>query len=209
MTGMFEPRPISLDDLPREPGVNVLRAEEAAAWQDGFRFLAAARRAAAEVNEIARKTYAVEYARGFAEGRAAGANEAARLVSETTAKVDRHLASLEQGIGALALNVVRRVLGELDAGELIALAAAQAVGEFRREKWLKVTVHPAAADRVRAVLAALPADGGPTLTVESDPAIDERACIVASDIAVVDASLEAQLEAFAAAFAAGQGGVGP
>jgi type III secretion protein L len=209
MTGMFEPRPISLDDLPREPGVNVLRAEEAAAWQDGFRFLAAARRAAAEVNEIARKTYAVEYARGFAEGRAAGANEAARLVSETTAKVDRHLASLEQGIGALALNVVRRVLGELDAGELIALAAAQAVGEFRREKWLKVTVHPAAADRVRAVLAALPADGGPTMTVESDPAIDERACIVASDIAVVDASLEAQLEAFAAAFAAGQGGVGP
>jgi type III secretion protein L len=48
-----------------------------------------------------------------------------------------------------------------------------------------------------------------TVTVESDPALDERACIVASDIAVVDASLEAQLEAFAAAFAAGQGGVEP
>lgn len=209
MTGMFEPNPISLDELPREPGVNVLRAAEAAVWQDGFRFLAEVRRAAAQVNEIARKTYAVEYARGFAEGRAAGANEAARLVSETTAKVDRHLACLEQEIGALALNVVRRVLGEFDAGELIARAAAQAVGELRREKWLKVTVHPAAADRVRAVLAALPPDGGLTVTVESDPALDEHACIVASDIAVVDASLEAQLEAFAAAFAAGQGGVEP
>jgi type III secretion protein L len=209
MTAMFEPNPISLDNLPREPGVNVLRAAEAAVWQDGFRFLAEVRRAAAQVNEIARKTYAVEYARGFAEGRAAGANEAARLVSETTAKVDRHLASLEQEIAALALNVVRRVLGELDAGELIARAAAQAVGELRREKWLTVSVHPAAADRVRAILAALPPDGGPTVTVESDPALDERACIVASDIAVVDASLEAQLEAFAAAFAAGQGGVAP
>jgi type III secretion protein L len=206
---MFEPNPLSLDDLPREPGVKVLRAAEAAVWQDGFRFLAAVRRAAAQVNEIARKTYAVEYARGFAEGRAAGASEAARLVSETTAKVDRHIASLEQDIGALALNVIRRVLGELDAGDLIARAAAQALGEFRREKWLKVTVHPAAADRVRAALAALPPDGGPTLTVESDPALDERACIVASDIAVVDASLETQLEAFAAAFAAGQGGVEP
>jgi type III secretion protein L len=207
MTGMFEPKPISLDVLPREPGVTVLRAAEAAVWQDGFRFLAAVRRVAAQVNEIARKTYAVEYARGFAEGKAAGANEAARLVSETTAKVDRHLASVEQEIGALALNVVRRVLGELDVGELIARTAAQAVAEFRRGKWLKVTVHPAAADRVRAVLAALPPDGGPTVTVESDPALDERACIVASDIAVVDASLETQLEAFAAAFAAGQGGV--
>jgi type III secretion protein L len=101
------------------------------------------------------------------------------------------------------------VLGELDAGELIARAAAQAVGELRREKCLKVTVHPAAAERVRAILAALPPDGGVTVTVESDPALDERACIVASDIAVIDASLEAQLEAFAAAFAAGQGGVEP
>jgi type III secretion protein L len=209
MTGMLERNPISLDDLPREPGVNILRAEDAAAWQDGFHFLAAARRAAAQVNEIARKTYDVEYARGFAEGRAAGADEAARLVTETTAKVDRHLASLEQEIGALALDVVRRVLGEFDAGELIARAAVQAVGEFRREKWLKVTVHPAAADRVRAVLAALPPSGGPTVTVESDPALDERACIVASDFAVVDASLEAQLEAFAAAFAAGRGGGEP
>jgi type III secretion protein L len=206
---MLEPKPISLDDLPREPGVNVLRAAEAAVWQDGFQLLAAARRAAAEVNEIARKTYAVEHARGFAEGRAAGANEAARLVSETTAKVDRHLASLAQDIGALALGVLRRVLGELDAGELIARAAAQAVGEFRREKWLKVTVHPAVADRVRAALAGLPPDGGPTVAVESDPALDERACIVASDFAVVDASLEAQLEAFASAFAVGQGGAAP
>ena len=209
MTGMLERNPISLDDLPREPGVNILRAEDAAAWQDGFHFLAAARRAAAQVNEIARKTHDVQYARGFAEGRAAGADEAARLVTETTAKVDRHLASLEQEIGALALDVVRRVLGDFDAGELIARAAAQAVGEFRREKWLKVTVHPAAADRVGAVLAALPPSGGPTVTVESDPALDERACIVASDFAVVDASLEAQLEAFAAAFAAGRGGGEP
>jgi type III secretion protein L len=209
MTAMFELNQISLDDLPREPGVNVLRAAEAAVWQDGYRFLAAVRRAAAQVNEIARKTYAVEYARGFAEGRMAGADEAARLVSETTLKVDRHLTSLEREIGALALNVVRRVLGELDAGELIARAAAQAVGEFRREKWLKVTVHPAVADRVRTALATLAQDGGPTVTVESDVALDERACIVASDFAVVDASLEAQLQAFTAAFAAGQRDVEP
>lgn len=207
MAGMLKPNPISPDDLPREPGVNVLRAADAAVWQDGFRFLAAVRRAAASVNEIARRTYAVEYARGFAEGRAAGADAAARLISETTLKVDRHIAALEPQIGALALDVVRRVLGELDAGELVARAAAQAVGEFRREKRLKVTVHPAAAERVRAVLAAL--HGGPSVTVASDPALDERACIVASDFAVVDASLEAQLKAFAAAFAAGQGDAGP
>lgn len=209
MAGMGEGDRRLLDDLPPEPGVKVLRAAEAAAWQDGYRFLAAVRRAAARIDEAARKTYAVEYARGYADGRTAGANEAARLVSETALKVDRHLASLEQDIGALALDVVRRVLGEFDAAELVARAAAQAVGEFRREKCLKVTVHPAAAERVRAALAAVAQQDGPVPSVESDAALDQRACILASDFAVVDASLEAQLQTFAAAFAAGPGGVEP
>ena len=201
---MLELSQISVENLPQGPGARVLRAEQAGAWQDGYRFLAEVKRAAAQVEETARKTYASEYARGSDEGRMAGANEAARLLTETTAKVDRHLAALEREIGALALEVVRRVIGQFDAADLVTRTAAQAVAEFRREKWLKVTVHPAAADQVAAALAGLPRNGGPTVTVETDPALDERGCIVASDFAVVDAGIEAQLEAFAAAFGAGQ-----
>ncbi len=197
---MFEVNQVSLDDRPQGPGVRILRAAEAEIWQDGYRFLTAVRRAAAQVEETARTTYAAEYARGFAEGRMAGANEAARLLSETAVKVDRHLAALEPEIGSLALDVVRRVLGQFDAAELVTRMATQAVAEFRREKWLKVTVHPAAVDQVGAALAALSHDGGPAVTVEADPALDEHACIVASDFAVVDAGIEAQLKAFAAAF---------
>ena len=201
---MLEVSRVSFEDLPQGPGAKVLRAEEAGAWQDGYRFLAEVRRAAAQAEETARKTYANEYARGFAEGRMAGANEAARLLSETAAKVDRHLAALEQEIGGLALEVVRRVLGRFDAADLVMRTAAQAVAEFRREKWLKVTVHPAAVDQVATALAALPPNGGPTVTVEADPALDPRACIVASDFAVVDAGIDAQLKAFAVAFGLAQ-----
>ena len=195
---------VPLDDLPRGPGANILRAEEARLWQDGYRFLAEAQRTAAQAEKTAHEVYAAEYERGFAEGRMAGANEAARLLSETTAKVDCHLAALEQEIGALALQVVRRVLGQFDAADLVARTAVQAVAEFRREQWLKVTVHPAAVDQVVTTLAALPRDGGPTVSVKGDPALDERACIVASDFAVVDASIETQLKAFASAFGAGR-----
>ena len=201
---MLQLNKISLDDLPRGPGAKILRAAEAEAWQDGYRFLAEVRRAAAQVEETARKTYASEYARGFAEGRSAGANEGARLVIETAAKVDGHLAVLEHEIGALALEVVRRVLGQLDISELVTRTATQAVAEFRREKFLKVTVHPTAVDQVVTTLAALPRDGGPTVTVEADPALDERGCIVASDFAVIDSGIEAQLKAFAAAFGPGR-----
>ena len=197
---MLKPNKISLDDLPRGPGVKILRAEEAGLWQDGYRFLAEARRTAAQAEKKAREIYVAGYQQGVAEGRIAGANEAARLVSETTAKVDRHLAALERDIGALALEVVRRVLGQFDAADLVARTAAQAIAEFRREKWLKVTVHPAAVDQVVTTLAALPRESGPTVSVEGDPGLAERACIVASDFAVVDAGLEAQLKAFTTAF---------
>jgi type III secretion protein L len=197
---MFAPTQISLDNLPTGPGSKILRAAEVEAWQDGYRFLAAVRSAAARIDETTHNAYAAAYKQGFAEGKAAGEVEASRLLHETSLKVDRYLATLEHQIGALALNVVRRALGELDAADLVARAAAQALSEFRREKSLKVTVHPAAQDRVGATLRALTSDGGLAVTVESDPSLDPGACIVASDFAVVDASIEAQLRAFAAGF---------
>jgi type III secretion protein L len=194
---------ISFDDLPTGPSGRILRAADADAWHEGCRFLAAVREAADRVEENARNTYADAYATGYAEGRTAGAVEASRLVRDTAAKVDRYLATLEHEIGALALNVVRRVLGEIDAAELVARAATQALVEFRQEKSVKVTVHPAAVERVNAALAALPRGGGGT-TVESDPTLDQGACIVATDFAVVDASIEAQLRAFAAGLGSGE-----
>jgi type III secretion protein L len=201
---MFAPNQIALDDLPAGPGSRIVRAAQVDAWQDGFRFLAAVREAADKVEDNARSTYAAAYAKGYAEGRAAGAIEATRLVRDTTLGVDRYLAKLESEIGALALSVVRRVLGDLDRADLVARAAAQAVAEFRQEKSIKVTVHPAAADRVSKALAGLTQCNGATVMVEADPALDEGACIVASDFAAVDASIETQLQAFAAGLPCGE-----
>jgi type III secretion protein L len=195
---MFAPNQRSLDDLPAGPGPRIVRATEVGAWQDGFRFLAAVHEAGAQAEENVRSAYATAYAKGYAEGRAAGVIEAGRLVREATSAVDRYLAKLEGEIGALALGIVRRMLGDLDVADVVARAAAQAVAEFRQEKILKVMVHPAAADRVGAALAALMEGSEATVTVESDPALEADACIVTSDRAVVDASVEAQLAAFAA-----------
>jgi type III secretion protein L len=194
---MLAPKQLSLDDLPAGPGWRIVRAAQVDVWQDGYRLLAAVREAAGEVEENARNTYDAAYAKGFAEGRSAGAIEASRLVRDTTLTVDRYLGKLESEISALALGVVRRVLGDLDVADVVARAAAQALAEFRQEKFLKVTVHPSTVDRVSTALAALTHEGGPTVTVESDPALDQGACIVTSDFAVVEASIEAQLRAFA------------
>jgi type III secretion protein L len=202
---MPESHPPSLDDLPKGPGLRILRARQPGAWRDAYRFLAEARAAADDIEQSARGICAAEQARGHREGRAAGANESARLVSETVGKVDRYLASLEQDVADIALAIVRRVLGEFDVAELIARATAQTLDEFRHEKWLKITVHPDIVERVHAILAPLLRDTGPTLTVEGDQGLDRTSCTVATEFAVVDASIETQLEAIATALARGPG----
>lgn len=187
--------------VPRRPVARILRAAEARAWQDGHAFLDEARRDAQQLRDAARRAYAAEYAQGYEDGKAQGEADAARLVSETAVKVDRYLGGLEAEIITLALDVVRRVLGEFDASMLVAKAAAQAVTEIRRAKYLKVRLHPASVNRVRDELNAVlrESDLGMTVEIDADDTLATGACILSTDIAVIDASIEAQLNAIAAA----------
>ncbi|MET3591665.1 MULTISPECIES: type III secretion system stator protein SctL [Mesorhizobium] len=197
---MVEPD-TATNDMPRRPYARILRAAEARAWQDGYAFLDGARRDAHQMRDAARRAYAAEYAQGYEDGKAQGDADAARLISETAVKVDRYLGGLEAEVTSLALDVVRRILGEFDVGTLVAKAAGQAVTDIRRAKYLKVRIHPASVDRVREELdAALrKSDLGMTVEIDVDDALAPAACILSTDVAVIDASIDAQLDAIATA----------
>ncbi|WP_244467964.1 type III secretion system stator protein SctL [Nitratireductor soli] len=187
--------------LPARPAARILRAQEAKAWQDGFAFLEAAQSEAGRMRDAARRAYAAEYARGYEDGREQGAGEAARLTSETVEKVDRYLAGLTGEIVTLALDVVERVLGELDIAELVARAAEQAILDIRSAKYLRVTVHPDAVEAVRGRLGTLvePSRFGFSFEVAGDASLAAGACIVTTDAAVIEAGIEVQLKAVAVA----------
>ncbi|EKF17690.1 type III secretion component, YOP proteins translocation protein L [Nitratireductor pacificus pht-3B] len=191
-----------VDALPTRPAGRILPAAEAQAWQDGFALLHAAQQESERLRQDARSAYADDCARGYADGKARGEEEAATLVVETAIKVDRYLGTLQEEVIGLALDVVRRVLGDFDVGLLVAKAARQAVAEIRRGKYIRVTVHPDVAEEVRDELDIMMEGGGLGLTVELqlDSTLAEGACIVATDIAVLDASIDTQLDALKAAF---------
>ena len=181
--------------LPRVPGKKIIRREDADNWIDGYRFVAEARRAADTLAQNAQTAFDEHKARGFDEGRRAGEADAAALLAETSAKVDHYLASVESQLAELSLAIVEQVLGRLDDAETVARAAKQALASFRREKYLKVRVSPNVHDDVQRALSSWPEpDGaGPVLSVEADPRLGPRQCTVATEFAVVDASLDAQL----------------
>lgn len=181
---------------------SVLSAKDVKAWQNAFDFLNEAEKQIAEQKKQAEETasglYASERARGYEEGKA----EATSLIAETTLKVDRYLQSIEPQVAKLAMSVVHRVLGNFDTRDLVAAAAGQAVADLRREKRLTVTVHPDAVDSVSREFARLGVSTGMEVTIEGNPTLDPTACIIASDLAVIDASIKTQLTAIATAIGA-------
>lgn len=183
-------------------GSSVLNARDVKAWQDAFEFLNHAEKQIAEqktqAEEAASRLYESERARGYEDGKA----EATRLITETTLKVDRYLQSIEPQVAKLAMSVVHRVLGNFETRDLVAAAAGHAVTDLRREKGLTVTVHPDSVDSVTRELARLGLSARIEVTIESNASLDRSACIVASDLAVVDASIQTQLAAIAAAIGA-------
>jgi type III secretion protein L len=186
-----------------QPRARILRADEVTAWQDGYAFLEQAKVEAQKLNDAAKRAYATEYAQGYKDGRSEGETAAARLVVDTSAKVDRYLGGLEAEVAGLALDVVRRVLGQFDVGTLVAKAARQAISEIRRAKYLRFRVHPQNVSRMRDELSAILADSdlGMALEIDADDTLAPTACILSTDMAVIDAGIEAQLEAIAAAIA--------
>ena len=181
---------------------SVLNARDVKAWQDAFEFLNHAEKQIAEektqAEETASRLYEAERARGYEDGKA----EATKLITETTLKVDRYLQSIEPQVAKLAMSVINRVLGNFDTRDLVAAAAAHAITDLRREKGLTVTVHPDVVDSVSREFARLGLSGRMEVTIEGNPSLDRTACIIASDLAVVDASVQTQLSAIAAAIGA-------
>ncbi|MDH4571778.1 FliH/SctL family protein [Salinicola acroporae] len=182
-----------MNSLPPRPGKVILRAEEAEAWIDGYAFLDRARRQAADQDRVLREARDEAYAEGFEAGRRAGEIQAARLLTTTRDDVARYLEHLEPALAELALDLVRRLLGEFDEAELVAHCVRQALREWRQEHRIRIRVAPSLEARVATLLSA-----DPTVTqdyeVEADPQLGPEQCLLMTPVAVMDIGVDSQLD---------------
>jgi len=159
----------------------------------------------------ARATAAAERARadGLAEGLAHGERTmrealAQRLTSiEAAAQRERAAlrAQARSCVAELALEVVRKLAGELDAAELVARLAHQAVAQLLDDEAATLVVHPDVAAAVRE-RCALRADAGvPGLAVQEDATLDRLECRLVTRAGTTLAGLETQLRRIESAWA--------
>lgn len=188
-------------------GRQVFRAAEVPLLQDASALVG--RLQALWQGEAGRVEAAAEAARqqGWSEGgeRARAAAEAglaeqlARLAQQAEAARDE----ARQEVAALALQVVRKLLGGLPEPERQAALALQAARELLPARTWRLAVHPHSAPALRERLARLDAHDGALLAqaeVAEDEALAPGDCRLDTEFGSARAGLEAQLERVAAAW---------
>jgi len=141
------------------------------------------------------------HALGLEQGMHAARDEIAATLTQLTADAQQDRERLRTQVGALALHVARKLIGELAADERLLALAETAARDALPGASLTLLVHPEQADAVRARLARrASADAAPALELRTDPTCALDACRIDTELGSVDASLDAQLERLAAAW---------
>lgn len=176
----------ALADDPLVPAADVGRV------QDALALLAEAgdlRRGADEALAAAREAGRAEgYASGREEGLAAAESERQAELFRIARRDGELQRERQKDIARLALEVVRRIAGELDTGIMVAGLAERAAAQLAPDAVAVVRVAPASAEAVRARL-----EGRTWLSVEADPALDGQDCVIETALGRTHAGLETQL----------------
>ena len=187
------------------PVGRVLRAADVAVLLEANAVLDAARARAEEMSRQAEAAYEARREEGYRDGQEEGRLEHAEKVLETVLSSVDYLSSLENTLVDVVTSSIRKVIGELDASELIVRVVRNALTTVRNQQRVTNRVAPADEKAVSEALAAMiqTAPGGVGfLDVRADARLERGSCLLESELGVVDASLETQLKALENAFRA-------
>jgi flagellar biosynthesis/type III secretory pathway protein FliH len=176
----------TLADDPLVPAADVGRV------QDALALLAQAgdlRRGAEATTDAAREAARVEgFAAGRAEGLAAAEAERQAELFRIALRDSELQRERQKDIARLALEVVRRIAGEIDKGAMVAGLAERAAAQLAPDSMAVVRVAPEAAEAVRVRL-----DGRAGLSVEADPLLEGQDCVIETALGRTHAGLDTQL----------------
>ncbi|CAM3834210.1 HrpE/YscL family type III secretion apparatus protein [Bordetella tumulicola] len=190
-------------ELPRlHSGVHVLRGVDRYAWTEAQSLLAHARTQAEAIVASAQAAFDAECARGYAEGKASALLDQAEKMIDTVGRTVDYFAGVENTMVELVMQAVRKVVEGFDDREKVMAVVRNALAVVRNQKQMTLRLHPDEVETVRKcvndLLVAYPGVG--YLDIIADGRVLRGACILESEIGMVEASLDGQIEALRKAF---------
>ena len=184
------------------PGSRVVRAADIAAWSEAEGLIAAARVQADAIVAGAQAAFEEERQRGYADGMAEAQMEQAEKMIETVSRTVDYFSKVETDMVALVMSAVRKIIDGYDDADRVLIVVKNALSVVRNQKQMTLRLHPQQVDTVRArvndLLAAYPGVG--YLDIVPDGRLGKEACILESEIGLVEASIDGQIAALQGAF---------
>ena len=184
------------------PGTRVLRAAEVAALGDADALIAAARAQAEAIVAGAQQAFDDERQRGYQDGVAEARMEQVEKMMDTVGRTVDYFAQVEQDMVALVMGAVRKIVDDFDDEQRVLTVVKNALSVVRNQKQMTLRLHPSQVETVRGhvndLLAAYPGVG--YLDILADGRLQPDACILESEIGMVEASIEGQIAALQGAF---------
>lgn len=185
-----------------DPACRIVRAGDAWALRDATRTLEEACARAQAIEAGANEALEQERRRGYEEGREQALMEQAeQMIENVTRNVD-YFSKVEQRMVELVMEAVRKIVEGFDDHERVLITVRNILAVVRNQKQMTLRLHPQDVETVKArvneLLAEYPGVG--YLDIVADSRLHEGACILESEIGMVEASMESQLQALQSAF---------
>ena len=193
---------ITNDTLHPLPGKKVIKADEYATLVEAQQIITDARTRADAILSEAQQHYENERKRGYEDGLIEGKMNMAEHMMENIASSVDYLERMESTIVNLVMQSLRKILHDMDDHERTQKVVHKALSYVRAEKKVVLKVSPEDIETVRGSLDDLLRDYPAIrfLDVAADARLSKGACILESDMGVVDAGIETQLAAIERAF---------
>lgn len=185
-----------------DPAARIVRAQEHAVLTEAQALLDNAHAQAEAILAGAQEAFEAERQRGYADGKEQALLDQAEKMIETVSRTVEYFAGVENEMVDLVMLAVRKVVDGFDDREKVMIVVRNALAVVRNQKQMTLRLHPedvdAVRERINDLLAAYPGVG--YLDILGDGRLVRGACILESEIGMVEASLEGQLEALRGAF---------
>jgi type III secretion protein L len=186
-----------------DPSVRVIPAADYAVWQEASTVIEAAQADAAAIRAAAREAFEAERLRGHREGVEAARLEAAEQMIANVGSTIDYFEKVEGRMTELVLQCLRRIVAGFDDRERVITVVRNALAAVRNQKQITLRVAPDRLEMLKAatdeLLATYPGIG--YLDLVADTRLHDDACIVETEIGIVEASMESQITALGRAFA--------
>ena len=176
------------------------RLIKAAAWADycaAEKIVTEARAQVQEMRRQAEEAIEAEKRRGYEQGVLEGRQEHAEQIMETVLKAIEYVEGLEKGVSALVGEALRKILGALPPEEIMAGVVRQSLALVRGQKQVVLRVSPLDEEAVKARLEDILREYSSIafVDVQTDGRLARGACILQSEMGIIDAGVETQIRA--------------